>query len=176
MTSFDRAWDIAKEDDPDYSKFGEKFARKIMDMKEGAKGLPEGTKFSDLTPSTGSGKVRSFDRGDIHTEESRRKLGDMISYLNVDGPKSPRYTDAQGRSTSMAYHRMIDRLREEHSLEDRQKMVERLKREAALQQPDTRPLMPEELSPGQQSFIDRTRRALAMPPKELPDETEELSD
>jgi len=48
MTSFDRAWDIAKEDDPDYSKFGEKFARKIMDMKESGKGLPEGTKFSDL--------------------------------------------------------------------------------------------------------------------------------
>ena len=48
MTTYDRAWDIAKEDDPDYSKFGEKFARKIMDMKEGAKGLPEGTKFFDL--------------------------------------------------------------------------------------------------------------------------------
>jgi len=48
MTAFDKAWDIAKEDDPDYSKFGEKFARKVMDMKEGAKGLPEGTKFSDL--------------------------------------------------------------------------------------------------------------------------------
>ena len=48
MTAFDRAWDITKKDDPDYSKFGEKFARKIMGMKEGAKGLPEGTKFSDL--------------------------------------------------------------------------------------------------------------------------------
>ena len=48
MTAFNRAWDITKKDDPDYSKFGEKFARKIMDMKEGAKGLPEGTKFSDL--------------------------------------------------------------------------------------------------------------------------------
>ena len=52
MTSFDRAWDIAKEDDPDYSKFGEKFARKIMGMKEGAKGLPEGTKFADLTSTS----------------------------------------------------------------------------------------------------------------------------
>ena len=47
MAAFDRAWDIAKKDD-DYSKFGEKFARKIMDMKEGGRGLPEGTKFSDL--------------------------------------------------------------------------------------------------------------------------------
>ena len=61
MTSFDRAWDIAKEDDPDYSKFGEKFARKIMDMKEGAKGLPEGTKFSDLR-STSPPSYMNVDR------------------------------------------------------------------------------------------------------------------
>ena len=47
MTAFDRAWDIAKKDD-DYSKFGEKFAAKMKEIKEGGRGLPEGTKFSDL--------------------------------------------------------------------------------------------------------------------------------
>ena len=47
MTAFDRAWDIVKEND-DYSKFGEKFAEKMKKLKEGGRGLPEGTKFSDL--------------------------------------------------------------------------------------------------------------------------------
>lgn len=47
MTTFDRAWDIVKEND-DYSKFGEKFAARMKEIKEGGRGLPEGTKFSDL--------------------------------------------------------------------------------------------------------------------------------
>ena len=47
MTTFDRAWDIVKEND-DYSKFGEKFATRMKEIKEGGRGLPEGTKFSDL--------------------------------------------------------------------------------------------------------------------------------
>lgn len=45
--AFDVAWDIAKKDD-DYSKFGEKFAERMKQLKEGGRGLPEGTKFSDL--------------------------------------------------------------------------------------------------------------------------------
>jgi len=86
MTAFDRAWDIAKEND-DYSKFGDKFAARMKKLKEGGRGLPEGTKFSDLTPSTGSRKVRSFDRGDIHTEESRRKLGEMMRNQKPEMPE-----------------------------------------------------------------------------------------
>tara|TARA_Y100000004_G_scaffold66897_1_gene74992 strand:- start:2686 stop:3132 length:447 start_codon:yes stop_codon:yes gene_type:complete len=51
MTAFDRAWDIVKKDD-DYSKFGEKFAEKMKKLREGGRGLPEGTKFSDLRPTS----------------------------------------------------------------------------------------------------------------------------
>jgi len=51
MTAFNRAWDIAKEND-DYSKFGDKFAARMKEIKEGGRGLPEGTKFSDMRPTT----------------------------------------------------------------------------------------------------------------------------
>jgi|TARA_X000001036_G_C20567346_1_gene761175 hypothetical protein len=51
MTAFDRAWGIVKEND-DYSKFGEKFAERMKEIKEGGRGLPEGTKLSDLRPTT----------------------------------------------------------------------------------------------------------------------------
>ena len=67
MTTFDRAWDIAKKDD-DYSKFGEKFAARMKEIKEGGRGLPEGTKFSDLRstsieePFMGSGGGMRFRR------------------------------------------------------------------------------------------------------------------
>ena len=53
MTTFDRAWNIAKEE-RDYSKFGEKFAEMMERRREEGRGLPEGTKFSDLR-STSSG-------------------------------------------------------------------------------------------------------------------------
>lgn len=46
MTAFDRAWDIVKEE-RDYSKFGDKFEAKMKKL-IGGRGLPEGTKFSDL--------------------------------------------------------------------------------------------------------------------------------
>tara|TARA_B100000424_G_C22852884_1_gene454707 strand:+ start:461 stop:877 length:417 start_codon:yes stop_codon:yes gene_type:complete len=49
--AFDAAWNIAKKDD-DYSKFGEKFAERMKQLKEGGRGLPEGTKFSDMRPTT----------------------------------------------------------------------------------------------------------------------------
>tara|TARA_R100000005_G_C4987887_1_gene195757 strand:- start:1213 stop:1803 length:591 start_codon:yes stop_codon:yes gene_type:complete len=51
MTAFDRAWDIVKEE-RDYSEFGEKFAERMNQLKEGGRGLPEGTKFSDLTSTS----------------------------------------------------------------------------------------------------------------------------
>tara|TARA_Y100001973_G_C5183828_1_gene326549 strand:- start:1479 stop:1823 length:345 start_codon:yes stop_codon:yes gene_type:complete len=88
MATFDRAWDIAKKDDPDYSKFGEKFARKIMDMKEGAKGLPEGTKFSDLRstsegieePFMGSGGGMRFRRESGKFPNERIFIPDNMKY------------------------------------------------------------------------------------------------
>ena len=64
MTTFDRAWDIAKKDD-DYSKFGEKFAARMKEIKEGGRGLPEGTKFSDLQSTSdfysGAGSERKVE-------------------------------------------------------------------------------------------------------------------
>ena len=51
MTAFDRAWDIVKEE-RDYSKFGDKFGRKMKKLIEEGRSLPEGTKFSDLTSTS----------------------------------------------------------------------------------------------------------------------------
>ena len=147
MTAFDKAWDIAKEDDPDYSKFGEKFARKIMGMKEGAKGLPEGTKFSDLR-STPPPSYMNVDR--YHPKSVMPDIMDLLSGAGSARNAEP-YFGSAGLPPSKN-PRMFDT----GDVHPNKKQTK--------------------LSPGQQSFIDRTRRASAMPPKELPDETEELSD
>lgn len=62
MTAFDRAWDIVKKDD-DYSKFGDKFAAKMKKLREGGRGLPEGTKFSDLRSTSDPGVIDFFGGG-----------------------------------------------------------------------------------------------------------------
>ena len=130
MTTFDKAWDVVKyETNHIYgNNFGEKFNRKLDSLKEGARGVPD--KFGDMR-STTSRPIRSFADPSSMPSPSNRP------------PKT------------MAYHRMMDRLRQ-HPLEDRQKMVERLKEEEKTQ--------------GQQSLIDRTRRTSAMPPAPMDDE------
>ena len=83
--AFDAAWNIAKKDD-DYSKFGEKFAERMKQLKEGGRGLPEGTKFSDLRSTSPPSYVNVIgsksglpDIKDILRDIDERRVMDMVT-------------------------------------------------------------------------------------------------
>ena len=92
MTAFDRAWDIVKEE-RDYSEFGEKFAERMKEIKEGGRGLPEGTKFSDLTSTSGKPmlpqgepiNILDLPKYEIPPEENEEILARILGAKDYEG-------------------------------------------------------------------------------------------